>query len=230
MNGKRSILLEEMNKLKILLMSNRGILLFVFVFAVIWTIKDLKFCYMGCFASSFIFVLWSLESFKEDASFYIPMTLKEKNRRIFCFGNIIAFCYVILFILINVINIIIPNLNESRVKSGYTNICSINNILLLVYLYLVIVAFVLSNKMVMGFSEDVYLFGIKLPRFVRYIFTVPGTFLFSWTAMSIAIGNSIQKYKWIIYIGIVLTLIDVVLEYNQNREADCKWFPGNESK
>ena len=115
-------------------------------------------------------------------------------------------------------------------KSGYTNICSLNNILLLVYLYLVIVAFVLSNKMVMGFSEDVYLFGIKLPRFVRYIFTVPGTFLFSWTAMSIAIGNSINKYKWIIYIGIVLTLIDIVLEYNQNKEADCKWFPGSESK
>ena len=137
---------------------------------------------------------------------------------------------MIIFILINVINIIIPNLNEARVKSGYTNICSLNNILLLVYLYLVIVAFVLSNKMVMGFSEDVYLFGIKLPRFVRYIFTVPGTFLFSWTAMSIAIGNSINKYKWIIYIGIVLTLIDIVLEYNQNKEADCKWFPGSESK
>ena len=195
MNGKRNILIEEFNKLKILMMSNRGILFVVFVFTLVWTVKDLKFCYTGCFVSSFIFVLWSLESFKEDASFYVPMSLKEKNRRIFCFGNIIAFCYVIIFILINVINIIIPNLNESRVKSGYTNICSLNNILLLVYLYLVIVAFVLSNKMVMGFSEDVYLFGIKLPRFVRYIFTVPGTFLFSWIAVGIAAGEKIKNYE-----------------------------------
>ena len=230
MNKKRSILMDEIRKFKILMMGNRGIFLFMFVVAVIWTIKDLKFAYMGCFVSAFLLCFWPTEVFKEDASFYIPMTLKEKNKRIFCFGNIIAFCYVVVFALINVINIIIPNLNESRIKSGYTNICSLHNLLLLFYMYLVIVAFVLSNKMVMGFSEDVYLFGVKLPRVIRYIFTVPGTFMFSWIAMSVAIGNPIRKYKWLIYIGIVITLIDIVLEYNQSKEADCKWFPGSESK
>ena len=142
----------------------------------------------------------------------------------------IAFGYVILFILINIINIIIPNLNEYRIKTGYTNISSLNNILLLVYLYLVIVAFALGNKMAMGFSEDTYLVGIKVPQFLRYIFMFPGTFLFSWISVGIAVGEKIKKYEVLIYIGIILTLIDLVIEYNQNKEADCKWFPGEESK
>lgn len=230
MNGKRNILIEEFNKLKILMMSNRGILFFVFAFTLVWTVKDLKFCYTGCFVTSIIFVLWSLESFKEDASFYVPMSLKEKNKRLFCFANMIAFGYVVLFIFINIINIIIPNLNEYRIKTGYTNISSLNNILLLVYLYLVIVAFALGNKMAMGFSEDTYLVGIKVPQFLRYIFMFPGTFLFSWISVGIAVGEKIKKYEVLIYIGIILTLIDLVIEYNQNKEADCKWFPGEESK
>lgn len=225
-----SILKDELRRISIMLRESSGGLAVLSVVTCYLLFSSFRCNYIVCMISAFFVCLTYTNSLKEEASFYIPMSIKDRNRRIVCLGAIIAFVYFVLSMIVKVTYSTVPVLISMRKKAGVRSVFTREDILLSIYLAMVILGFALSLKAAMGFSEDTYLFGIKFPKFVRYIFIFTATFVFATVSTGYVMDINLKKQFALIVFGMVVQVIDIFIEVSQIKEADCRWFAGSEKE
>ena len=225
-----SSLKDEFRKISIMFRSYATYLIIIASVTCCLVCSGIRIGYMVCMISAFFVSLTFTTSLKEEASFYIPMSIKDRNKRVLSIGAIIASAYLALLVATKILYSTVPALIDVRNKSGIKSVFTREDILLTIYMVIVIMEVVLSLKSTFGFSEDKYILGIKIPRFIGHIFIFTAIFIFAFESTSYAIDKNIKINIVMIVVGMVVGMIDILFEASQIKKDDCKWFAGDETK
>ena len=221
---------DELRRINILLRVNGPIVGIWFLGTLSAMLIFVRGGYIVAMLSAFIFCTVMTGSLSEEASFLIPMTIKERNKRVLSYGFILSVVYAVLMAINKLVYTVIPVFVDRKKARGITSLMTKEDILLYAYMCLVVIGLVLSIKSVMGFSEEIYIGKVKLPKFVRFIFLFLSTMIYSLVATTFAMGENLKGSTTLLLVGMGCQLIDIFMEANQAREADLKWNANNKAK